>query len=656
MMGQQHRQPQNRLILLTGATGYVGARLLGELERRGMRVRCLSRRPEMLSGRIGAETEVARGDAQDPDSLCRALQGVDTAYYLIHSMGAAGAFEATDRQAAENFAAAAAKAGVRRIIYLGGLGDNRQSLSPHLRSRQEVGEILRTSGVQVIEFRASIVIGSGSLSFEMIRALVERLPIMVAPRWVSVLAQPISVADLLSYLIRAIDTDVPGNPICEIGGADRVSYGDLMREYARQRGLRRLIIPVPVLTPRLSSLWLGLVTPLYARVGRKLIDSIRHPTVVTDNSADRLFQVTPVGHGEAIQTALRNEDREFAQSRWSDALSAGANHGEPGTQSPPPAGLVDSRAISVNCSPEELFAAVERIGGNNGWYFGNWLWTLRGAIDLLVGGIGMRRGRPHPHRLRVGDTLDCWRVESLIPGRRLVLAAEMKLPGRAWLDFEVNGDHRVSSLRQTAIFDPRGLAGRAYWYSIYPLHQLIFTGMLRGIAATTRQIDAGSSPQPRRTIPSQVFAFVVLLLMCFGTAAIGASWTSTSVDGWYQTLARPAWTPPDWVFGPVWTLLYFLMAIAGWLVWRRSGIVGARGTWLLFVAQLLLNALWSGIFFALRSPGLAFVEILVLWAAIAGTIFACWRHSRWASYLLTPYLAWSSFAAVLNLAIWRLNS
>jgi tryptophan-rich sensory protein/uncharacterized protein YbjT (DUF2867 family) len=608
----------------------------------------------MLSGRIGAETEVVPGDALDPDSLDGALQGVDTAYYLIHSMGSAGSFEQTDRQAAENFAAAAARAGVRRIIYLGGLGDSQQPLSPHLHSRQEVGEILRTSGVQVIEFRASIVIGSGSLSFEMIRALVERLPVMVAPRWVSVQAQPIAVSDLLSYLVTALDVDVPGNPICEIGGADRVSYGDLMREYARQRGLRRLIIPVPVLTPRLSSLWLGLVTPLYARVGRKLIDSIRHPTVVQDDSAARLFQVTPVGHREAIRAALRNEDREVAQSRWSDALSAsGPPHG---SSSLTVRRFVDARAIAVRCSPGQLFAAVERIGGRTGWYFGNWLWQLRGAIDLCLGGIGMRRGRPHPHQLRVGDTLDCWRVESLVPGRRLLLAAEMKLPGRAWLDFEVSGDNHVSRLHQTAIFDPKGLAGRAYWYLVYPIHQIMFAGMLRGIAAATRRSDSGSGPQFMRTLPSQILAFLILLVACFGTAAIGASWTSTSVDGWYQTIARPKWTPPDRVFGPVWTVLYFMMAIAGWLVWRRSGIAAARGAWFLFAAQLLLNALWSGIFFALRSPGLAFIEILVLWAVLVGTIAAFWQHSRWASYLLLPYLAWSSFAAVLNLAIWRLNT
>jgi uncharacterized protein YbjT (DUF2867 family) len=267
-------------ILLTGATGYIGGRLLRLLEAEGHPVRCLTRRPESLQGRISPGSEVVAGDVLDADSLQQAMNGVHAAYYLVHSMGAAHGFEETDRQAAERFGTAARNQGVQRIIYLGGLGDGHDKLSPHLRSRQEVGEILRQSGVPVVEFRASIVLGSGSLSFEMIRALVERLPVMITPRWVTVRAQPIAIRDVLQYLRAGLDVAVSGNPIFEIGGPDRVSYGEMMREYARQRGLHRLTISVPVLTPRLSSLWLGLVTPLYARIGRKLIDSIRHPTVV----------------------------------------------------------------------------------------------------------------------------------------------------------------------------------------------------------------------------------------------------------------------------------------------------------------------------------------------------------------------------------------
>jgi len=406
----------------------------------------------------------------------------EAAFYLVHSMGATGDFEEQDRRAAENFAAAACAAGVQRIIYLGGLGEDEPDLSAHLRSRHEVGERLRAHDVPVIEFRASIIIGSGSLSFEMIRALVERLPVMVTPRWVRVRAQPITIGDVLAYLRAALSLKKDGSVIVGIGGPDQVSYGELMREYARQRGLRRWMIPVPLLTPRLSSLWLGLVTPLYARVGRKLVDSLRHPTVVRDDSAQRLFPIRPIGVGEAIACALRNEDSSFAQTRWSDALSAAMN--APWHWGGTRLGnrLVDSRSAHVAASPARAFAAVERIGGAAGWHYANWLWTLRGWLDLLMGGVGMRRGRRDPKRLRVGDTLDCWRVEFIHPGQRLRLAAEMKLPGRAWLEFEVQPDGNGARLRQTATFDPLGLWGLAYWYGVWPLHQLVFAGMLRGLA------------------------------------------------------------------------------------------------------------------------------------------------------------------------------
>jgi uncharacterized protein YbjT (DUF2867 family) len=470
------------LILLTGATGYVGGRLLHELETAGHQVRCLARRPEFLRARVRATTEVVHGDLLDRSSLASAWQGVHTVYYLVHSMGSSGAFEDEDRQAARNVADTARAADVRRIIYLGGLGDQNDALSPHLRSRHEVGELLRMSGAQVIEFRASIVIGSGSLSFEMIRALVERLPVMITPQWVSTLAQPIAIEDLLNYLLAASHLPLEGNRIFEIGGTDRVSYEDLMHEYARQRGLRRLMLRVPVLTPRLSSLWLGLVTPLYARVGRKIVDSMRHPTVVRDAAALREFAIRPVGAREAIARALRNEDQEFAQTRWSDALSSAAtarNWGGVRFGSR----LVASRVVCVPVPPSVAFVPIRRLGGTTGWYYGNWLWRLRGFLDLLVGGVGVRRGRRDPDWLIVGDTVDWWRVEVVEPDRRLRLWAEMKLPGRAWLEFEVEGDATSSTIQQTAIFDPIGLSGLAYWYLIYPFHQLVFAGMLRGIAA-----------------------------------------------------------------------------------------------------------------------------------------------------------------------------
>ncbi|HXV37191.1 MAG TPA: SDR family oxidoreductase [Myxococcota bacterium] len=469
-------------VLVTGASGYVGGRLLQALEARRNPLRCLARTPESLRARVAPDTQVFRGDAVTGEGLAEALRGVDTAYYLIHSMGAKAGFETADRSAARNFGAAAREAGVARVIYLGGLADESAELSPHLRSRIEVGRVLRESGVPVIELRASVVIGSGSLSFEMIRSLVERLPVLVTPRWVSMSAQPIGIEDLIAYLLEALEVDPRGNPIFEIGGADRMSYRDLMREYARQRGLRRAMIPVPLLTPWLSSLWLGLVTPLYARVGRKLIDSIRQPTVVRDDAARRAFRVVPSDIRSAIRRALDNEDRAFAQTRWSDALSAAGVASQTFGGVRVGARLIDSREIAVRASAEQAFAAVRRIGGETGWYAHDTLWRVRGWIDLLLGGVGMRRGRAHPDRLRIGDTVDCWRVVALEPNRRLGLSAEMRLPGRAWLEFEIAERGGVARIRQTAMFEPTGVAGRLYWYGIYPLHALVFGGMLRGIA------------------------------------------------------------------------------------------------------------------------------------------------------------------------------
>lgn len=470
-------------VLLTGATGYVGGRLLPMLQERGHRVRCLARKPEYLTPRVAPETEVVAGDVMDRSTLDAAMKGVETAYYLVHSMGSSGRFEELDRGAAENFSTAAREAGVAHIIYLGGLGESGSDLSSHLQSRQEVGEILRQHAgtTRVTEFRASIVIGSGSVSFEMIRALVERLPIMVMPRWVSVLAQPIAIDDLLRYLVAGLEATDTGHRIYEIGGRDVMSYHDIMREYARQRGLRRMLIPVPVLTPRLSSLWLGLVTPVYARVGRKLIDSLRHPTVVLDATAESTFNVQPRGVTDAIADALRAETPEGFTTSWTSAISAGGTATQWG-------GvrfgnrLVDSRSVRVTVPPEAAFRPIRRIGGQNGWYYGDWLWRLRGWLDLLVGGVGMRRGRRDPDRLVPGDALDWWRVVACEPASRLLLSAEMKLPGRAWLEFSVVPDGTGSIIRQTAVFDPVGVPGLAYWYSTYILHQLVFAGMLAGIA------------------------------------------------------------------------------------------------------------------------------------------------------------------------------
>ncbi len=483
----------SRRILLTGATGYVGGRMLPLLEQRGDAVRCLARRPENLLPRVAPGTEVVQGDVTDLASLQAALAGVDTAYYFVHSMSTDKDFEQQDRAAATNFAEAARQAGVRRIVYLGGLGESGEKLSKHLRSRHETGELLRASGVQVIEFRASIVIGSGSLSFELIRALVQRLPIMICPRWVRVMAQPIAIEDLLSYLVEALDLPDGPSQIFEIGGPDQVSYGDIMHEYARQRGLRRWMIPVPVLTPYLSSLWLGLVTPVHARIGRKLVGSLRNPTLVNDDAALRTFSVQPRGLSDAIARALVNEDREFAETRWSDALSSA---GTPKTWGGVRFGsrLVDSRTVEVALPPRAAFAPIQRIGGATGWYYGTWLWRIRGFLDRLVGGVGLRRGRRDPVDLRVGEALDFWRVEQFEPDRLLRLQAEMKVPGRAWLEFEVRGDEQKSTIRQTALFDPVGLFGLAYWYALYPLHELVFAGMLRNIARAAEKRKGDAPP------------------------------------------------------------------------------------------------------------------------------------------------------------------
>ena len=499
--------PRTSLILLTGASGYIGGRLLPSLEKQGYRLRCLARHPDILKPKVGPSTDVVAGDVLDRQSLESAMRGVDVAYYMVHSMQSTGSFEDTDRQAARNFSHAAKEAGVKGLIYVGGLGSDEEDLSAHLRSRHEVGNILRESGLPVCEFRASAVIGSGSASFELIRALVERLPVMLTPKWVKGKAQPIAIDDLLDYLMEALQIPTSKYRIYEVGGADQLSYADMMRAYARQRGLKRWIIPVPVLTPWLSALWLGLVTPLYARIGRAIIESIVHVTVVRDNAALTTFSVRPMGIDQAIHRALAHEETHFSETRWSDAISSSGK--QPswggvrfGTR------IVDSRTMTVQAPPEVVFRCIQRLGGAHGWYACNWMWQLRGLIDLLQGGPGMRRGRPSATQLRVGDTVDSFRVEAIEPHRRLRLKSEMHLPGRAWLDFEVTSTGSSSTIRQTAIFDPIGLIGQLYWYSLYVPHEFVFRGMLRGIAQAalremrnlnSAKVPHGDTAAPHRT-------------------------------------------------------------------------------------------------------------------------------------------------------------
>ena len=481
MTAPERSLPGSPHVLLTGATGYVGGRLVPVLEAAGVRLRCLARHPAALASRVSPTTEVVAGDLFDPASLDEALAGIEVAYYLVHSMGAHGDYIEKDRVAARNFGEAAKRAGIRRIVYLGGLATGDEAFSKHLESRIETGRVLRESGVPVVEFRASVVIGSGSLSFELIRALVERLPVMICPRWVSTLAQPIGIDDVLAYLAAALQLPDGGSRTFEIGGADQASYGDVMREYARERGLTRLMISVPLLTPRLSSLWLGLVTPVYARVGRELIAGLKNRSVVTDPAALAVFPIKPIGLPEAIARAIRYEDRAFALTRWSDARSSGGAAASADTTGLG-GRLLDRRQIRVAADPDRAFLPIARIGGNQGWYYGTWLWRIRGAMDLLMGGVGMRRGRRDPEAPAVGDTLDFWRVEAYEPGRRLRLAAEMKLPGRAWLEFQVVPDDGGAVVHQTAVFEPSGLSGLLYWYALLPVHAVIFGGMLRQIA------------------------------------------------------------------------------------------------------------------------------------------------------------------------------
>ncbi len=480
-------------VLISGASGYIGGRLLARLEQSAYRIRCLSRHPEYLQSRLGPTAEAYRGDVLDGQSLRPALEGVEAAYYLVHSMAAGATFRDLDLEAARTFGRIAKEQGVNRIIYLGGLGSG-ENLSPHLASRQEVGRALRDSGVPTLEFRASIILGSASISFEIVRTLVERLPVMVTPRWTRTLAQPIAVEDVVEYLVAALEVGPPESRVFEIGGSDTLSYLGLLREYARIRGIRRIILPVPVLTPRLSSLWLGLVTPVYSRVGRSLVEGVRNETLVQDEAALRTFDIRPMSASSALERALRNEDQEFAQTRWSDAYPSVRGDAKWGGVRLGPR-IVDSRTITVALPADQVFPSVEAIGGTTGWYYADWLWRLRGFLDLLVGGVGLRRGRRDPLRLREGDAVDFWRVDLLEPGRRLRLRAEMLLPGRAWLEFEAEprGQHCV--LRQTAEFDPSGWMGHLYWYLLFPLHGLIFRNMLRNIARAAEIRGDGTKHQ-----------------------------------------------------------------------------------------------------------------------------------------------------------------
>jgi uncharacterized protein YbjT (DUF2867 family) len=487
-------------IFVTGATGYIGGRLVPALLREGYSVKCLARSPRKLSSRpwfTDRCAQIVEGDVADTDALADHMRGCSVAYYLVHSMVAAGdSYAQRDRELAESFREAAERAGVKRIIYLGGLGELGDNLSAHLRSRRDVGEILRDGKVPVTTLRAAMIIGSGSASFEILRYLVNRLPAMITPRWVNTECQPIAVRDVLAYLVGALKAEETSGRILEIGGQDVLRYLDLMRIMAEELELpRRLVIPVPVLTPRLSSLWIGLVTPVTPRIARPLAEGLRNRVVVTGDNAKEWIDHEPMTAREAIRRALGRVDANEVETRWS---AAGVIPGDPDWAG----GQVfrDDRSIEIAAPADSVFAAVCRVGGGHGWYAADWLWRIRGWMDQIAGGPGLRRGRRDPERVEFGEALDFWRVTGVEENRSLMLRAEMKLPGIATLGFEIEPDSFYegarSTLRMNARFRPKGLLGIAYWYAVLPFHHFVFSGMLSGIRRRAESLAVADAKDP----------------------------------------------------------------------------------------------------------------------------------------------------------------
>ena len=475
---------QKKNVLVTGVTGYIGGRLVPRLLQKGYNVRVFTRDAERLEGRPWySDVEIKVGDVLNKKSLTGVLENIDIAYYLIHSMSgnSDSDFHNRDMQAAQNFGEIAKQLGVERIIYLGGLGSSDDDLSEHLSSRQKTGETLRATGVPVTEFRAAIVVGSGSKSFEMIRYLTERVPVMISPKWVFSKVQPIAIRNVLEYLILAIEKPETKNEIIEIGGSSTITYADMMRSYAEIKGLKRLLIPVPFLSPALSSHWVHWMTPVPSSLARPLIEGLRNDVYVRDDKAHQLFpEVDPISYKKAVELALARIDTEDVETTWNDALISSKGDEEPVTLETKEGLNIERRIRTVDVSPHAAFNAFTSLGGDKGWLTFNWAWKLRGILDRLVGGVGFRRGRRHPKKLRIGDALDFWRVEAIQPNRLLRLRAEMKVPGRAWLEFEAQPieDGKQTKLVQTAYFAPKGLAGLLYWYALYPFHSLIFSSMI----------------------------------------------------------------------------------------------------------------------------------------------------------------------------------
>jgi uncharacterized protein YbjT (DUF2867 family) len=481
----------SRPVLVAGATGYIGGRLIPRLLEAGHRVRAVVRTPAKLGDRPWSHhpaLEVVRGDLLDRESMMEAARGCRAAYYLAHSMQSqVSDFADTDRRAAQNMADAAAAGGVERIIYLSGLGEEDNGLSRHLRSRTEVARILGEGPVPVTVFRAAMIIGSGSASFEILRYLMDRLPVMITPRWVSTLCQPIGVRNVLHYLIACLEVPETIGQSFDIGQEEVITYRRLMEIYAEEAGLpRRLIIPVPFLTPRLSSYWIHLVTPLPAALARPLAEGLSNPVVCRDFRIRELIPQQLLDCREAIRRAMDRMRQQQVETSWTDSglvpQAEWSISGDPGWAG----GTIydDSRRVVLSASPEKIWQAVAGIGGSTGWYYADWLWGLRGKIDRVAGGVGLRRGRRSNLEIRPGDALDFWRVVQVERPTRLILAAEMKLPGQAVLAFHLNRTDQGTELLQIARFMPRGLFGILYWYAVYPFHSYVFNGMLRGIAAS----------------------------------------------------------------------------------------------------------------------------------------------------------------------------
>ncbi|MFE1441451.1 SDR family oxidoreductase [Streptomyces sp. NPDC058739] len=496
--------------LVTGASGYIGGRLVPELLAAGHRVRCMARTPGKLRDHPWAgQVEIVQGDVTDAASTAAAMDGVDVAYYLVHALGTGDDFERTDREAARVFGEQARRADVGRLVYLGGLTPAsvpETELSAHLRSRAEVGRILMDSGVPTAVLRAAVIIGSGSASFEMLRYLTERLPVMVTPRWVHTRIQPIAVRDVLRILVGCAGLPPDVNRAFDIGGPEVLTYLDMMRRYAVVAELpRRLILPVPVLTPGLSSHWVGLVTPVPASIARPLTESLRHEVVCQERDIEQYVPNPPghpLGFDRAVALALQRIREAQVVTRWSSASVPGAPS-DPLPTDPDWAGgslYTDLREREADVAPEALWQVIEAIGGENGWYSFPLAWAVRGRLDRLVGGVGLRRGRRDARLLRAGDSLDFWRVEEIERGRLLRLRAEMRLPGLAWLEMRVDGgeDGGPVRYRQRALFHPRGLLGHLYWWSVAPFHAIVFGGMARNIVKTAARARDEAEEQERR--------------------------------------------------------------------------------------------------------------------------------------------------------------